>query len=188
MAQFLPLQSKHSNKLGKIKAFCILFQVISEFWVCMLCTQHQKSIWETTADQIVALSRLYVLFHVSFYICKEIRVSRCIFEIILETNFFRNASFADLLSKKYETIRNLVSAEVILSLVFLGKKESFLNPHIVIGLPCEFTLKKNFSLLFRKSYWSLRPNFRVIVSKPKYCTHNSQSRRDENIFCISMSK
>ena len=88
MAQFLPLQSKHSNKLGKIKAFCILFQVISEFWVCTLCTQHQKSIWETTADQIVALSRLYVLFHVSFYICKEIRVGRCIFEIILETNFF----------------------------------------------------------------------------------------------------
>lgn len=102
--------------------------------------------------------------------------------------FFRNASFTDLLSKKYETIRNIDSAEVILCLVFLGKKESFLNPHFVIGLPCEFTLKKKFSLLFRKSYWSLRPNFRVIVSKPKYCTHNSHSRRDENIFCISMSK
>ena len=26
MAQFLPLQSKHSNKLGKIKAFCIFFK------------------------------------------------------------------------------------------------------------------------------------------------------------------
>ena len=47
-----------------------------------------------------------------------------------------------LLSKKYETIRNIDSAEVILCLVFLGKKESFLNPHFVIGLPCEFTLKK----------------------------------------------
>ena len=91
-----------------------------------------------------------------------------------------------LLSKKYETIRNIDSAEVILSLVFLGKKESFLNPHIVIGLPCEFTLKKKIFPSFSKIL--LIVNFRVIVSKPKYCTHNSHSRRDENIFCISMSK
>ena len=126
MAQFLPLQSKHSNKLGKIKAFCILFQVISEFWVYTLCTQHQKSVWETTADQIVAFVATLCSFSRFILYLKRNKSQSLHFWNYPGNKFFRNASFADLLSKKHETIRNLDSAEVILSLA--REKRKFPEP------------------------------------------------------------
>ena len=104
MAQFLPLQSKHSNKLGKIKAFCILFQVISEFSVCTLCTQHQKSIWETAADQIVAL--FLQLVDVSFHICKESKSQSLHFWNYPGNKCFRNASY----------LRNMKRFEILILL------------------------------------------------------------------------